>query len=1075
MNDADKSNDASQVKHERPFAYYRRMRPEYFSDSEIIYETPLTEELFDVQLGLLSTKKLHGAFENFAISVARRLITPNIKPQTGPDGGGDGKVDAETYEVSNDVSDKWYSEESGARGKEKWGFAVSCKKQWRSKIENDVLNVVEAGRGYTRVLFFSNQYIKASVRIDVEKRLSAQYRIKVEIYDGLWFKHAVFKCACYDLALSELGFSDEYKKCSVRIGPRDEQRKKRLDEIEKSILRPIRGLDTGYIDELEEACLICRGLGRPKTEVEGRFRRALSECDQHGTVQQKFNIIYNHAWTSYFWFNDVEETYQDYLTLKPFIDKDCTVYRLERITNLLSILYTATAYGFIEKEKIQPEIKYINDLEKVLAEDATRPSCLLFIRLRIKTQRLIYHIPQPSLLKADLQLLKPLLLEAASCIEISFESQYEIMEMLSRQIDGSPEFDDLVDEMANVIATQRSEVESAKVRLVRATAHMDKGRWKEAVRQLSFCVYAFEKEEYTDELIQSSGQMGLALWEMRLPYSAEAFLIKSVCFLVKDFKKSGHVPHLLVSVLDKLCEIELMLGRIVMYLDWYELMMVVAKNSRYYEEPNFIQRNYIADSAWMCRFAVSSLSEPFFERLPAVLERVGLCFSSSYLKYALGYEDECDKEFLEIIKGDKNRDCLSKQPVFEQFLCEMRVSHEGMAHLQTTVNSFTFKVDYENDRLFQQIAETFLASMESLLSTYTTVELVPIHNDITINIVKTDGASGIRALEIDHYELKVNQSAFSAQVFWECLIKFIAYAFSRNAATKFDIVKMLNQKQDGERLVDRVAVLQHTKMAIEGALGCNYNYRIEDWIKPTDRVYENKSQLNTLPHMCCKNRQQTSTITYLINKDMSIWDGAGWKGCFVATNYFTPPIFGLIFTDIRKGMSIVDEWKRSTVELRPSIKILIVKGIDVNNPHWYRVCILPDVNMDKENDCQYVSFMNRNHTMTPDTNKNLLLLEDEYSRFGRCRLVPASMREGKVVFPKEPIGISDFSRLIFKNAYEIAEGDEGVLALTCKDTPYIPEIHKEDAPVLKVLEKLKKMEDMDEQIGARGIYKDRSM
>ena len=1056
MNNTDNSNDGSQVKNERPCEYYRRMRPEYFSDSEIIYETPLTEELFDVQLGLLSTKKLHGAFENFSISVARRLITPNIKPQTGPDGGGDGKVDAESYEVSNDVSDKWYSEESGARGKEKWGFAVSCKKQWRSKIESDVKNIVEAGRGYTRILFFSNQYIKSSVRIDVEKRLSDQYEVKVDIYDGSWFKQAVFECACRDLALSELGFSDEYKKCSVRIGPKDAQRKKRLDEIEKSILRPISGLDTRYIDELEEACLISRGLGRSKTEVEGRFRRALNECEQHGTIQQKFNIIYNHAWTCYFWFNNADETYQDYLKLKLFIDEDCTVYRLERITNLLSILSTATRYGFIGQEKIQPEIKYINDLEKALAEDATRPASLLFIRLRIKTQKLIYHISQPSLLKADLLALKPLLLEAASCIEISFESQYEIMEKLSREIDYSAELDDVVDEMANVIANQRSEVEAARVRLVRAKVHMDKGRWKEAVRQLSFCVYAFEKEEYTDELIQSSGLMGLALWEMRLPYSAEAFLIKAVCFLVKDLKKSGQVPHLLITVLDKLCEIELMLGRIVMYLDWYELMMTVAKDSRYYEETDFVQRNWMYDSAWMCRLAVNNLEKPFFGRLPDVLERVGLYFSSSYLKYALGHEEKCDKEFLEIIKGDKNRDSLSRQPVFEQFLCELSVSHEGMAHLQTTVNSFTFKVDYENSRSFQQIAETFLASMESLLSTYTTVELVPIHNDITISIVKTDEKSDIKALEIDNYELEINQSTFTAQVFWECLIKFIAYAFSRNAVMKFDVAKMLNKKQDGERLVDRVAVLQHTKMAIEGALGRHYKYRIEDWIKPTDRVYENKNQLNNLPHVCGKNRQQSNTKTYLVNKDMSIWDGAGWKGCLVATNYFSPPIFGLVFTDVGKGMSIVDEWRRSAVELRPSVKIFIVKGIDANNPNWYRICISPDVNMDKENDCKYVSFMCRNHTMMPDTNENLLLLESEYNRFGMCRLVPVSMRDGKVVFPREAIGISNFSRLIFKNAYEIAEGDESVFALLSTDNPYIPEGHKKDAPVLKVLEKLKK-------------------
>ena len=113
--DIDTNVKASTKSHrERPSEYYRRMRPEYFSDSEVIYEVPLTEELFDIQLNLLSTKKLQSAFESFIVDVAIRLITPNIKPQTGPDGGGDGKVDAETYETSADISDKWYSEEEGA-------------------------------------------------------------------------------------------------------------------------------------------------------------------------------------------------------------------------------------------------------------------------------------------------------------------------------------------------------------------------------------------------------------------------------------------------------------------------------------------------------------------------------------------------------------------------------------------------------------------------------------------------------------------------------------------------------------------------------------------------------------------------------------------------------------------------------------------------------------------------------------------------------------------------------------------------------------------------------------------------
>ena len=65
-------------------AYYRELRPEKFSDSKIEYEIPLTKELFEKQLEILSTKKMQSNFENFIVRCAERLITPNIKPQTGP-------------------------------------------------------------------------------------------------------------------------------------------------------------------------------------------------------------------------------------------------------------------------------------------------------------------------------------------------------------------------------------------------------------------------------------------------------------------------------------------------------------------------------------------------------------------------------------------------------------------------------------------------------------------------------------------------------------------------------------------------------------------------------------------------------------------------------------------------------------------------------------------------------------------------------------------------------------------------------------------------------------------------------
>lgn len=182
------------------FSYYRSLRSYLFSDTEIVYETKLTREVFDLKLQQLSQDKKQSEFENFVLAVAARLITPNIKPQTGPDGGGDGKVDGETYPVDKAISDKWWVTD-GCTGDQRWAIAISVQKTWGTKVEGDVKKVVETGRGYTRMLFFTNQKIKSSTRLAKEDALKQQYGITVSIFDGTWLSFAVFEQGCMDLVM----------------------------------------------------------------------------------------------------------------------------------------------------------------------------------------------------------------------------------------------------------------------------------------------------------------------------------------------------------------------------------------------------------------------------------------------------------------------------------------------------------------------------------------------------------------------------------------------------------------------------------------------------------------------------------------------------------------------------------------------------------------------------------------------------------------------------------------------------------------------------------------------------------
>ena len=1038
-------------------AYYRELRPEKFSDSKIEYEIPLTKELFEKQLQILSTKKMQSNFENFIVRCAERLITPNIKPQTGPDGGGDGKVDAETYEVTTDISDKWYVANGGASEKEKWAFAISCKKQWKPKITTDIEKIANTNRGYTRVLFFSNQFIKSSTRVDIEKDLSNKFNIEVSIFDALWCTNAVFYHGCKDIALDCLNFSDEYKKKREIIGEIDKYRLDRLDEIENSILlRQINGVDTGYIDELQEACILSRGLERPHVETEGRFNRALRECERYGSSQQKFNIVYDHARTSLFWFEDIDTMYNDFLKLKEFVNESCSVIRIEKITNILTNLINAESVGLIDSEKVELEIKYIKELCNTLEKRGDKPSSLLFLHLYIAQQRLISHLLSKEPINEDIDAIRPLLLEAPSHIEISFETQYKIIIFLNSVIDDNPKYEDLVDELTSIVRKTNSEQAAARIEMDRAMALMEKKRFKQAIRHFSFCIRPFEKEECMEELIKTSGMMGIALYEIGLPFSAMAYLVKSASMLLKTFYASGNIPHLLMTILQKLCEIELMLGRFVMYLNWYELMMIVSHNGKFSEEKDFKETNMLHDGAWACRFAASDLENPVMSFLPDILERMEMFQSSEYLKFYLGYADELDEEVRNIFTQDGWQDKMLNQPVFEQFLCDLNISTNGQAKLQTTVNNCTLYVTYKNSCQNQIVAEIFLGAIESMLATMEIFEVLTISPEVYIEITETNDKSELKQLVKSNEYLPCINKNYNDKDLWECISMFIAFFFSRNSMSKEDLTKILHNKQDGEKLMDRVSNLLQVKQSISNVLGNTFKNKIEDWKKEKDKSYTlRRTSFEYNPKNYSNKRQQNLSF-HSINTEMDIWENAGWSGCGFVFN--KPPIFGLAFENLERGKQIIAEWRAKSEKGEPSVIIYIIRGVDKDNPTSYRVCVAPDVKKEGIIEGRYFASMCRKHTMTPQTNWNLDTFERLYKQFGGCWFTAFQIDNNKqLLMPENFKDVFKFTTIEFRNAWEIGLDDMATLALNPDDVPFIPEGKKDIAPVLEVMDMFRKL------------------
>lgn len=1041
------------------FSYYRRLRSNLFSDTEVVYETKLTPELFDLKLQQLSQDKKQSEFENFVLGLATRLVTPNIKPQTGPDGGGDGKVDGETYPVDKAISDKWWVSE-GNTGDHKWAIAISVQKNWKSKIEGDVKKAVETGRGYTKVIFFSSQKIKSSKRQEVEDELSKQYGVAVSIFDGKWCSFAVFEQGCYNVATEKLNFSEEYRRKTVKEGSNDKRRKEELEKLENDLLsRQVESLDTDYVDDLLRSCLLSRGLERPRMETEGRFNRAQREAEAHGSSVQWFNITYHHAWTSFFWFHDVNAMYADYLKLKEYANMHTTVHTIELTTNILTNLENAAGVGLFDSERFRKEVQ---DLKTIKERKDLSQASRLFLELFFSEHRLLQMIHCAQDPTSELKKLAELIKASANYPDICFDAQITIVEIIGRMIDDNEEYEKLIDDISEISSQRKSEVEGAIIHFNRAQTLIDKQQYKPVVKHLGHCVHAFLKEGYETELVKTYGYMGIALYNLELPYSAKAYLVKAASILVKEFFTKGTISHLLITVLWKLCEIELMTGRLVMYLNWRELLFVIAHNGQEIESKEFVEKDVLFDGGWACHFATADLTRKTISFLPDIFARCDMPISENYLKYALGYQESVDKKFVNLITDDWGK-LLKQQPIHKQFLNSLNIAEEGQNTISTLVKGCRFTVRYENSIKSQLVSETFLATVETLLATFDTLELVVMSQEIQVEIVPTDGQSELeRGENGTQYIFRVNYDTLDGETYWRCFAFFMAHFMSLNTMSNEEVKDLIAERHEKEKIMDRIIALLELNNAVYNVLGDKFKYSICQWKNANDKTYVCKADTKgeTLtdqnPHT-----EQQGVQTFSISSTMEWWEKAGWTGVYFIYDTWlaTPPIIGLAFKNLEAGKRIIHEWKEKITKGEPSVELYLIKGIDKQHPSWYRACVAPEIPFSHIIERQYIAVMCQKRTMTPNDTSNLDYFERVYSRFGNCQLVAVAIDDQMHI--NMDIDFSEAiepKKVIITDAWKVSAGPIGN-ALEWDDDPIIPKSESTTAPVIELMKNLREVHD----------------
>jgi hypothetical protein len=159
----------------------------------------------------------------------------------------------------------------------------------------------------------------------------------------------------------------------------------------------------------------------------------------------------------------------------------------------------------------------------------------------------------------------------------------------------------------------------------------------------------------------------------------------------------------------------------------------------------------------------------------------------------------------------------------------------------------------------------------------------------------------------------------------------------------------------------------------------------------------------------------------------------------------------ITYKNIEEGKLIFDNWikKFGQEDKDEAIKLTIIKGVDSQNPFWYKVHISSDINIELFKSAKFILSPSRFHEINADNSTNLQNLIQGFNYFKQYRFCPAKILESGKIEPYTDKAILK-RKLIVKNAWEIGLNDLDGVVIRKDDKPIIPN-HITNAPVLELL------------------------
>ncbi|MBE2228731.1 MAG: hypothetical protein IAE93_15355 [Ignavibacteria bacterium] len=1099
-----------------PSEFMRARRPHLFSDSRTQQQSILPQPIFEYYLETITNRKQEVDFEYFCRKLTEKEICPNLLPQTGPTGGGDSKVDSETYPVSDEIAMCWYESINTGANKERWAFAYSAKKKWEPKLREDIKKITETKREYTKAFFISNQYIPDKKRSAIEDELRKVYGIDIRILDRNWILDKVYTNNRIELAIETLkiqGYEVNTKKIT---GQRDYGRENELSLLDKQIedVERYKGVQYQLAEDCLESAFLARGLERTRTEVEGRFIRALKIAEKAGYVQQQMRILYHLAWTEYWWYEDYLEFNRLYDQVEQFAISLNSAHELELLHNLLMILATSVRNG-----KLMSSVANLNERERKLRTglsrlmaDKTRPNnalqaetTLLFMDLN--GSLFANKSPDKVFVK-----LKHTIQRSINSLDYPLEQVFNLIDELGEYFPDNEKYDKLYDSIIELCKIRSSEGETGKLLLKNGLRKL-KNKPYEAIKLLGKALQLLAQEGYHSSWIVSLAGSAIAYENIGLLWAARANMIVAANQALTEFWKDGKITIKALRTVQRLVWLEIQLGRIFPALEYIRLESILANQllreevaKQKYEQERLSQE--VALSILFLQLDVWELKHLDF--LPDILDSLGLFLARTALLYALGYEDQLRKDGS--IPADETPETafqffesMLKQPVGGDLPGKIDLGYRSSVNLETYVFGCNVIVKTENTTSSIFLSETILSSLESFLATglEREVGIMPYLSELKV-FIKTSN----QLKEIPTYEFAEDECGLKLTIEHEDKWPFIHESKREGFKTwllellfqitfKIAMVtdkKLFTKKKILAEMVGRSIYHSGFSVAIENILGQNPKLSLTDWEKEeVQHKYPLRRDIEWYPKAALNmeelklDEDQNIKIgegdppkellfglenlkhkdifsSSIINRDL--WDQAGWtmvgymytlsKPQEVITE-LPPPVLLLGFTNVEPAILQFKQWikKFGKIDKDENIRIAIIKGINKSYPLNYRVTVSNNI---KLHPGRYSFTSVRIHEMTPRSSEHRDIFFQQYKQVGRYLLTPAFsvLENGQV---KEMTPYFEYAigkkELHFREAWQIGEHDPDAIVFKRNDKPIIPSGEK-NVPAINAIERARK-------------------